>query len=92
LSIYIFVFICFAYCKDSLYTSVMGSEDHQNNQIDNLAHGDETISAARRDLRNVDDVETGFHILARMIADFHLRRKGSYKLSSLDEEPYNTPQ
>ena len=70
----------------------MGLEDRQNNQHDNLAQDAEPDSEARRGLRNVDDVETGFHILARMIADFHLRRKDSCKHSSSDEEPYNTPR
>ena len=75
-----------------LYTSIMGLEDRQINWVDNHAQDAETNSEARRGLRNVDDVETGFHILARMIADFHLRRKGSCKHSSSDEELYNTPR
>lgn len=75
-----------------LYTLVMSLEDRQNNQHDNLAQDTEPNSEARRGLSNVGDVETGFHILARMIVDFHLRRKGSCKHSSSDEEPYNTPR
>jgi len=70
----------------------MSLEDRQINWVDNHAQDTEPDSEARRGLRNVDDVETGFHILARMIADFHLRRKGSCKHSSSDEEPYNTPR
>ena len=77
---------------DSLYTSIMGLEDRQINWVDNDDQDAEPDSEARRGLRNVDDVETGFHILARMIADFHLRRKSSCKQSSSDEEPYNTPR
>ena len=74
-----------------LYTSIMGLEDRQTNWVDNRAQDAEPNSEAHRGLRNVDDVETRFHILARMIADFHLRRKGSCTHSSSDEEPYNTP-
>ena len=70
----------------------MGLEDRQNNQHDNLAQDAEPNSAAHRSLSSVDNVESGFHILARMIADFHLRRKGSCKHSSSNEEPYNTPR
>ena len=69
----------------------MDLEDRQTNWVDNHAQDAEPDSEVRRGLRNVDDVETGFHILARMIADFHLRRKGSCKHSSSDEELYNTP-
>jgi len=75
-----------------LYTLVMGLEDRQNNQHENRAQDAEPNSEACRGLKNVDNVESGFHILARMIADFHLRRKGSCKHSSSDEEPYNTPR
>jgi len=70
----------------------MGPEDRQNNRVDNLAQDAEPNSETRRSLRDIDDVETGFHILARMIADFHLQRKGSCKHSSSDEGPYNTPR
>jgi len=70
----------------------MGLEDRQTNWVDNHTQDAEPDSEVRRGLRNVDDVETGFHILARMIADFHLRRKDSCKHSSSDEEPYNTPR
>ena len=69
----------------------MGLEDRQTNWVKNRAQAAEPNSEVRRDLRNVDDVETGFHILARMITDFHLRRKGSCTQSSSDEEPDNTP-
>ena len=70
----------------------MGLKNRQTNWVKNRTQDAEPNSEARRDLRNVDDVETDFHILARMIADFHLRRKGSCKHSSSDEEPYNTPR
>ena len=73
-----------------LYTSIMGLEDRQTNWVENRARDAEPNSEAHRGLRNVDDVETGFRILARMIADFHLRRKDSCKHSSSDEEHYNT--
>jgi hypothetical protein len=69
---------------------IMSLEDRLNNQHDNFTQDVEPNSEERRGLRNVDDAETGFHILARMIADFHLRRKGSYNHSSSDKEPYNT--
>ena len=74
------------------YTLIMGLEDRQNNRVDSLAQDAEPNSAAHRDLSGVDNVESGFHILARMIADFHLCRKDSCKHSSSDEEPYNTPR
>jgi len=70
----------------------MGLEDRQTNWVKNRAQAAEPNSEVRRDLRNVDDVETGFHILVRMIADYHLRRKDSYKQRSPDEEPDNTPR
>jgi len=69
----------------------MSLENRQNNRVDNLAQDAEPNSETRRSLRDIDDVETGFHILARMIADFHLRRKGSCEHSLSDEEPYDTP-
>ena len=53
----------------------MDLEDRQNNQHDNLAQDAELDSAVHRGLSSVDNVESGFHILARMIADFHLRAK-----------------
>jgi hypothetical protein len=70
----------------------MGLKDRQTNWVENRAQDAESNSEARRGLRNVNDVETGFHILARMIANFHLRRKGSCKHSSSGEEHYNTPR
>ena len=92
MSIYIYVIFCFDRLIATLYALIMGLEDRQNNQHENRAQDAEPNSEACRDLRNVDDVETGFHILARMIADYHLRRKGSYKQRSSDEEPGHTPR
>lgn len=69
----------------------MGLQDRQTNRVENHAQDAEPNSEAHYRLRNVDDVETGFHILATMIAEFHLRRKRSRKHGSSDEGPYNTP-
>jgi len=70
----------------------MGMEDRQANWVENRARDAETNSEARRGLKNVDDVETGFHILARMIADFHLRRKDLSSCSSSEVKPSDTPR
>ena len=75
-----------------LYTLIMSLEDRQTSWVDNRAQDAEANSEAHRGPSSVDNVESGFHILARMIADFHLRRKDSCKHSSSDEEPYNTPR
>lgn len=73
-----------------LYTSIMGLEDRRNNQHDNLTQDAEPNSEARLGLSNVDDVEIGFHILARMIADFHLRRKDLSNRNSIDNKSTDT--
>lgn len=70
----------------------MSLEKRRNNQHDNLAQDAEQNSEEHRGLSGVDDVESGFHILARMIADFHLRHKGSCKHSSSVEKRYKTPR
>ncbi len=75
-----------------LYTLIMGLEDRQTNQHENRAQDAEPNSEAHRGLIGVDDVESGFHILARMIADFHLRHKSSCKHSSSVEKRYKTPR
>ena len=70
----------------------MSREDQRDNQYANLAQDVEANSEVHRGPSSVDNVESGFRILARMIADFHLRRKDSRKhSSSSDEGPYNTP-
>lgn len=70
----------------------MGLKNRQTNRVKNRTQDAEPNSEVRRDLRNVDDVETGFHILARMIADYHLRRKSPCNHSSSDEEHDKTPR
>ncbi len=92
MSILYYVILCFDRLIATLYALIMGLEDRQNNQHDNIAQDAEPNSEAHRGLNGVDDVESGFHILARMIADFHLRRKGSCKHSSSDEKRYKTPR
>jgi len=69
----------------------MGLEDQHTNRNDGLARNEGLAPARNRDFRNADDIEAGCHILARMIADYHLRRKGSYKQRSSDEEPDHPP-
>ena len=75
-----------------LYTLIMSLEDQQNNHHDNLAQDAEPNSAAHRGLSSVDNVESGFHILARMIADFHLRRTDLSNCNSIDDKSRDTPR
>lgn len=75
----------------TLYTAVMSLKDRHTNQVDNNCQDAELNSEASHELMNVDNVETGFYILASMIAEFHLRRKDSCKHSLSDEDPKNLP-
>ncbi len=70
----------------------MTLEDRQNNRHDNLAQDAEPNSAAHRGLCSVYDVESGLHILARMIADFHLRRTDLSNCNSIDDKSRDTPR
>jgi len=75
-----------------LYTLIMGLEDRQTNWVDNRAQDVGPNSEARRSLMRVDDAETGFHILASMIADFHLRHKNLSNCTSMDDKSHDTPR
>ena len=90
MSIYNDVFKRSAFSNILLYTLIMGLKNHNTNRGKNRTQDAESDSKGR-DLRTVDDIENGFHILARMLADYHLRHKGSCKPISSDKNPDNTP-
>ncbi len=70
----------------------MGLEDRQNDQHDDLAQDAEPNSAAHLGHSSLDNVESGFHILARMIADFHVRRTDLSNCNSIDDKARDTPR
>lgn len=69
----------------------MGLETRYTNEYDEPIQNDETGPAVNCGSSGSSDIETGFHILAKMIADFHLRRKDSNDHNSLEEKPSDTP-
>ena len=69
----------------------MGLEYQHTSQFDKSYQDAALDSEASGELLNVNSVETGFHILASMLAEYHLRQKDSYKHNPSDKEPNNSP-